>query len=281
MTEVEALPDPPPADTPAGRVAAIQIKLPPFWPKDPALWFAQIEAQFTTRGITVSKTKFDYVVSSLSPEFATEVRDLLLQPPAEQPYETLKRELTNRTSLSEQRRLQQLLTSEELGDRKPSQVLRRIQQLLGDKATTMDATFMRELFLQRLPPNVRMVLTPSAGDLNLDQLAQLADRIMEASPTPAIAATHTTPTTNQLTTQVEELTRRLDELSTQMSKAVNAFTRRRSRSRSPARRRWPPPSTTDSSNTAPNLCWYHQTFGDAAKKCLPPCQKSENSSASR
>ena len=281
MTEVEALPDPPPADTPAGRVAAIQIKLPPFWPKDPALWFAQIEAQFTTRGITVSKTKFDYVVSSLSPEFATEVRDLLLQPPAEQPYETLKRELTNRTSLSEQRRLQQLLTSEELGDRKPSQVLRRIQQLLGDKATTMDATFMRELFLQRLPPNVRMVLTPSAGDLNLDQLAQLADRIMEASLTPAIAATHTTPTTNQLTMQVEELTRRLDELSTQMSKAVNAFTRRRSRSRSPARRRWPPPPTTDSSNTAPNLCWYHQTFGDSAKKCLPPCQKSENSSASR
>ena len=65
---------------------------------------------------------------------------------------------------------------------------------------------MRELFLQHLPPNVRMVLTPSAGDLNLDQLAQLADRIMEASPTPAIAATHTTPTTNQLTIQVEELT---------------------------------------------------------------------------
>ena len=103
MTDVEALPDLPPADTPAGHVAAIQIKLPPFWPKDPALWFAQIEAQFTTRGITVSKTKFDYVVSSLSPEFATEVRDLLLQPPPEQPYETLKRELTNRTSLSEQR----------------------------------------------------------------------------------------------------------------------------------------------------------------------------------
>lgn len=186
----------------SGRVAAIQIKLPPFWPKDPSLWFAQIEAQFTTRGITASRTKFDYVVSSLSPEFATEVRDLLLNPPAEQSYEVLIKELTNRTSLSEQRRLQQLLTSEELGDRKPSQVLRRIQQLLGDKANTMDETFMRELFLQRLPSNVRMVLTPSAGDLNLEQLAQLADRIMEASPTPAIAATRTTPTNEQLTAQV-------------------------------------------------------------------------------
>ena len=131
----------------SGSIAAIQIKLPPFWPRDPALWFAQIETQFTTHGITTSRTTYDYVDSSLSPEFATEVQDLLLNPPVEQSYEVLKRELTNRTSLFEQRRLQQLLTSEVLGDRKPTQVLRRIQQLLGDKAETMDATFMRELFL--------------------------------------------------------------------------------------------------------------------------------------
>ena len=84
--------------------------------------------------------------------------------------------------------------------------------------------FYARAILQRLPSNVRMVLMPSARDLNLDQLAQLADRIMELSPTPVIAAIHTTPTTNQLTMQLEELTRRLDKLLTQMSKAVNAFT---------------------------------------------------------
>ena len=205
-------------------MAAVQIKLPPFWPKDPALWFAQIEAQFTTRGITVSRTKFDYVVSSLSPEYAAEVWDLLLNPPAEQPYEMLKRELTNRTSVSEQQRLQQLLTTEELGDRKPSQVLRRIQQLLGDKAATMDATFLRQLFLQRLLANVRMVLTPSAGDLNLEQLAQLADQIMEVSPTLTIATTKTTTdNSTQITAQVQELTHRLNELTTQMASSVNTF----------------------------------------------------------
>ena len=267
---VPEIPAPPP-------VSAIQIKLPPFWPKDPALWFAQIEAQFTTRGITVSKTKFEYVVSSLSPEYATEVRDLLLSPPAEQPYEQLKRELTNRTSVSKQRRLQQLLTSEEIGDRKPSQLLRHIQQLLGDKLNTMDATFLRELFLQRLPSNVRMVLTPSAGDLNLDQLAQLADRIMEASPLPTIAAT--TSTTDQLTAQVSTLTKRLDELSMQMSKAVNTFSRRPGRSPSPARRRRQ--STSSDPAAADNLCWYHRRFGEAAQKCQPPCQKSGNTQASR
>ena len=152
--------DPPPPAAPAGRVAAIQIKLPPFWPKDPALWFAQIKAQFTTRGITASRTKFKYVVSSLSPDYVIKVRDLLLTPPTEHPYEQLKKELTNRTSVSEQRRLQQQLTSKELGDRKPSQLLRHIQQLLGDKANTMDATFLRELFLQYLSSTLQLARVP-------------------------------------------------------------------------------------------------------------------------
>ena len=270
---------PPPevnAPLPSATVAAIQIKLPPFWPKDPELWFAQIEAQFTTRGITVSRTKFDYVIASLAPEFATEVHDLLLHPPEETPYEVLKQELTKRTSASEQRRLQQLLTTEELGDRKPSQVLRRIQQLLGDKAATIDSTLMRELFLQRLPANVRMVLTPSAGELNLEQLAQLADRIMEVSPTPTVAATETI-NSSPLNAQVTDLSRRLDELTVTLSSAINTFSRR-PRSPSPARRRTSTPSD-DKNNDL--LCWYHRKFGDNAKKCKPPCQKSENSPADR
>ena len=110
-------------------VAAISIKLPPFWLSNTEVWFAQVKAQFTTRSISSQKTRFDYVVNSLSPEFATEVHDLLLKPPSKNQYDKLKKELVKRTTASEQRKLQQLISS----DRKPTQVLHCMQQLLGEK----------------------------------------------------------------------------------------------------------------------------------------------------
>ena len=58
---------------PTHAVAAVSLKLPPFWPNDPQVWFAQIESQFRSRGITTQITKFDHVVGVLQPEIAQEV----------------------------------------------------------------------------------------------------------------------------------------------------------------------------------------------------------------
>ena len=150
------------------RLAALHLKLPPLWPTDPQIWFAQVEAQFTTRGIISQKTKFDPIVALLAPEFATEVRGLILRPPTDHPYDTLKEQLTRRTATTEQRWLQQLFNEKDLGDRTPSQPLRHMQQLLGDKANNTDGAFLCELFLQRLlqmcvwywpPPQIMAIYT--------------------------------------------------------------------------------------------------------------------------
>jgi hypothetical protein len=78
-----------------------------------------VEAQFTTRGITAQKTKFNHIVTSLSSEIATEVRDLILKPLADNPYDNLRCQLIKRTIASEQRRLQQLFNTEELATTTP------------------------------------------------------------------------------------------------------------------------------------------------------------------
>ena len=186
--------------TATSTVAAVNVKLPPYWPADPQVWFAQVEAQFTTRGITAQKTKYDYIVASLSPEIATEVCDLILASPTDNAYNRLKDQLIKRTTTSEQKRLQQLLNAEDLGDRKPTQVLRPMQQLLGENASTCEQSLLRERFLQHLPASIRMVLASTPDTTGLEDLAQLADRIMEVA-TPTVAAVHTP----QITSEVQQL----------------------------------------------------------------------------
>ena len=197
----------------AGAVTeAVSLKLPPFWPADPDVWFSQVEAQFSTRRITTQQTKYDYVVASLSPEFATEVHDIILHVP-DNPYDTLKQQLIQRTCPPEQRRLQQVLHSLELGDRKPTQLLWRMQQLLGDSATAAEGPLIRGPFLQRLPTNVRMVLASSAANKTLEEMAELADKIVDIGP-PRVSAVTPSGSMDSLRAEVKHLTDLVSTLAT-------------------------------------------------------------------
>ena len=259
----------------APAVHAVALKLPPFWPNDPVVWFAQVEAQFTTRHITSQATQFAYVISSLQPEIAQEVRDLLMSPPVNAPYDVLKQALIRRTSASEQKRLHQLLISEELGDRKPSQLLRKTRQLLGDR--TLEDGILRQLFLQRLPTNVQLILASTADTVTLDDLSLLADKIVEvAVPSPSIAAvtpvsgspTDATALITELQLQINHLTARVQTLTDQLQWPKQPRFRGRSHSRSR------PPSRGTSISRSPGNqehCWYHRRFGATARHCTTPC----------
>ena len=268
-------PDHRPLEDPRTFVASVVVRLPPFWPATPRIWFVQVEAQFSRRGITASRTKYEEIVCALPTEYATEIQDLLLDSPEDEPYEKLKQQLIARIADSERQKLRQLLTAEELGDRKPSQLLRKMQLLLGEKAKMIDSSLLRELFLQRLPANVQMILA-SADAMTLDKLAEMADRIMEAA-TPTISSVSAPAEGGDLRKIIREEV--VAALKTQersrpkYSPAGNRGKRNRSRRRSSSREQ-----SADVNNEG--VCWYHQRFGENARKCRPPCS-AENSRASR
>ncbi|XP_050505283.1 uncharacterized protein LOC126883668 [Diabrotica virgifera virgifera] len=126
----------------SASVDRISVKIPPFWPKDPEIWFLQVENQFT---LTLGTYK-------------------------------LKSELIKRLSASQQQKIKRLLEHEELGDQRPSQFLRHLQSLAG---TTVPDNIVRSLWLGKLPSSTQAILATQAK-ASLEAVAELAGTISEA-----------------------------------------------------------------------------------------------------
>ena len=226
---------------------AISPKLPDFWPSDPELWFAQVEALFEAQNITQEKTKFAHVVRVLPARYASEVRDITLHP-SEQPYKTIKEELQKRVCMSRRQQLQQLLHVEDLGDRKPSQLLRQMLKLRGGTTGEADQDeIFREIYLQKLPLAIRTALAIHK-DETLSSLAEMADNMVEVQGPQSI---HSSPG------YIDHLQQANPEIASITSEIQKLWRALESQSKKP-------------SQGNPGFCWYHERFGVKATKCREP-----------
>ncbi|KAH6947255.1 hypothetical protein HPB50_017783 [Hyalomma asiaticum] len=96
----------------------------------------------------------------------------------------LKETLIRRLTPSEPQCLQQLLHEVQLGDCRPSQLLRHMQQLAGS-TESLDSHLVWGLFLQRLPVTVRIGVMASE-ETDIFKIAEMANRLM-AVTTPEVA----------------------------------------------------------------------------------------------
>ena len=89
LGDIEALFPPTSASDAVLMAANVSMKLPVFWPDAAKVWFAQADAQFVIRKVTVSKTKFYHSVLVIPQEVASQILDLIRAPPAGNPYGVL------------------------------------------------------------------------------------------------------------------------------------------------------------------------------------------------
>ena len=196
-------------ETVSSAVYRVSVRLPPFWPDGPAVWFTQAESQFELAAITRQRTKFSYVVSQLNQQQATEVEDIIISPPELEPYDRLKAELVRRLSTSRKQRVRQLLSHEEMSDRKPTQFLRHLKSLAPD----VPDDFLHTTWASRLPPHVQAILAGQTEG-SLDSTSHLADRIYEVTPLPTTASISPSSPDNPagLLEWIEELSRQVASL---------------------------------------------------------------------
>lgn len=93
---------------PAPEVSRIGLRMPEFTLTDPELWFSIIDRSFQASGITVDAIKFGHALTAIGPKYAAEVRDIIMNPPAERAYETLRSELVKRLSLTQEHKTRPL-----------------------------------------------------------------------------------------------------------------------------------------------------------------------------
>ncbi|KAH7964146.1 hypothetical protein HPB51_027616 [Rhipicephalus microplus] len=103
-----------------------------------------VKAHFRLRQITSRQARYWHLVSCLPPDVVDDLADILASPHPSHLYDTLKTAIISRMSESEHSRLQQLITATELGDRHPSQLLRRMRQLLGGPSAPQEEKVLRE-----------------------------------------------------------------------------------------------------------------------------------------
>lgn len=246
--------------------------LPPFNADDPQLWFAQAAVQFSVNGVQDDNRKFAYVQNCLAPVYAREVRDVLMEPPSTDRYDKLKRELVKRLSQSQEEMTRRLLQTEEIGDRKPSQFLRHLQSLSGN---SVDNQLLRSIWTSRMPKEIQPLLAIFKKS-TLDELAEAADeaiQTMRGSRT-TIASTKISTPPPSWQSEIAQLSAKFDALSRQVAESPGYRGRSsdRQRPRNYERRR----SRTRSRPRNSDYCWYHNRFGDKAKRCTSPCSFAKN-----
>lgn len=257
-----------------------KLKVPQFSPEDPELWFALLESQFENFGITEDSVKFNSVATNLDITYAKAVKDVIVNPPNRNRYEKIKSELLRRLSASHETKVKQLLTQEKLGDRKPSQFLRHLQDLAGSSAAE---DIVKQIWSNQLPISIQTVLA-SQPSQTLEQLADLADRIHDlTSPSQHVTAVSPVPVaSSSMASEISELRRMVEHLATKLdergshSHATQQFDRSRpQRRRSPSR----PRSRSTSSYRKYPTCWYHSKFGPKARHCQKPCNFEKSGKA--
>ena len=257
--------DPPP---PPGRF--VNMKLPAFWSDAPVAWFAAVEAQFQLRQVTSQSERFCHLTAALDKASLKKVVHIVTAPDPLRPYTVLKEALLTSHHMTDFQRVELLHAMEPLGGRKPSELLADMLELCPP--TQHNNVFFAVLFLQRLPREIRVLLTHE-DHTDLRRLAAHADCLVafgggQQSGHAAITAEDTeentiaaikgkpTPQLQKNKYQKQQRSRQPPPLPPRPQDDQSGTTN---------------PSPSNLARQSSGLCFYHWAHGEKAHSCKSPC----------
>jgi hypothetical protein len=245
---------------------SLASRIPEFWIDQPRLWYVQLDAILEPQRLG-DLQKYNVVVTKLGKSTIQAAKDILLSPPETGKYEALRDRLLSVYEESEEIRQRRLLQELELGDQKPSQLMRQILDLAGG---SFPDTTLRILWIGLMPPAVKAVLAGSELS-DLKKLAALADKILEATRAGAgLAEVSSTP---QVDTE-DRVMGEIAKIGTRLARLEQGTAVGRQSVQSSPRTAGRPRAQLRQARSRQNpdwLCFYHHRYGEQASKCVKPC----------
>ncbi|XP_066589580.1 uncharacterized protein [Prorops nasuta] len=257
----------------ANQVQAVwKQQLPNFMVEAPDIWFYLIEAEFSAARVTSDETKYLAVLRALDAGTLKLLTDILRDPPEKERYKHLNSTLLNRLIESRTKQVDKLLKNLALGDKKPSMLLREMRDLAKGE---VGHEILHQLWLERLPAHVRPHLLIS-NHLDLDGVAEMADRLLEVFTTSYVMATSSANSEQTSNLRIEQTLNDVQGLILNCMQEIKELKAKVcQRESSPTHHRSTRSRSKTPSRSSNNLCYYHERFGKQAKRCTEMCILNE------
>lgn len=217
-------------------------------------WFASIESQFVIKKVTDNILKFHHLVAHLPVDVARlesslAYRDTVL--PTD--YSNLKIAIIARFAADQSKLLSELLDDDSLGDSTPSDVYQKMVLLSQSCTEPLSTSVLFNRWVRKLPQRIADAMLALESPFNPVKHLPIADRLFYSSKQ---QDQHISAVDNRSSARPRVKPSEQSQSSSVPRSASRASTNR---------------NNNGSSNYS-SFCYFHQRFGQRARKCIDPCQ---------
>ena len=297
------------------QISSRKPDLPPFDKNSIEKWIRRVESAYIRSGITVAREKFAFIESKFPVDEDPAVDEFLFGPPTDENWTAFTTYLTQRYGKTKRQKVAAILEPMKMDGRTPSQYIAKLKQSYGDITLDdiVKEICVRQLPVDLQQTMCKDTETMSASDMmkyadkfyNPD-----GSRIHKKPPSINVVKANTNPTTTSFTTPFNSNDEQDDEQTDvnavrgrggapQQRQNGGGFGNARSKSRGRfggnnnnnnngggggfqnrngggGFNGYKQNNNRQNNNNDPSLCFYHNMYGDKAKKCDFGCARSKN-----
>ena len=290
------------------QVSSRKPELPPFDKKSIDKWIRRVESAYIRAGISSAREKFAFIESQFPVDEDPAVDDFLFGDPTDQNWDDFCSYLRKRHGKTKRQKVSAILEPANMDGCTPSQYFAKLRQSYGD--ITLD-DIVKDVCVRQLPSDIQQTICKDTEAMSAKELMSFADKYFNPDGSrlhkkaPSVNAIRTaqqqTPTATTTTatafSQPFQDDNSVDEINAIRGRQNNSNGRQNGFNGVRSKSRNRPSGNYNNNNTPrhsgggfnnnngnsrnnskphdPAMCFYHNMYGDKARKCDIGCSKAK------